>query len=74
MSEFPLLSALVWLPIAGGLLILAGGDRLSLKHGQYLKYGNDVPLSNLFQTMLNRLDTPVDTFVDSTGELEEICA
>ena len=27
MSEFPLLSFLTWLPIAGGLLVLAFGDR-----------------------------------------------
>lgn len=53
-------------------LALAGGDKLGLKHGQFLKYDSDIPLSNLLVTMLNRLDTPVDTFVDSTGELTEI--
>lgn len=52
-------------------LLLAGGNRLGLKHGQYLPMTEDVPLSNLFVTMLNRLDTPVDQFVDSTGELAE---
>ena len=53
-------------------LIVAGGERLGLAHGQYLRYGNDVPMSNLLMTMLNRLDTPVSRFVDSTGELSEI--
>ena len=53
-------------------LVVAGGGQLGLKHGQYLRYGNDVPMSNLLVTMLNRLDTPVERFVDSTGELAEI--
>ena len=53
-------------------LLLAGGNKLGLKHGQYLPMTTDVPLSNLFVTMLNRLDTPVDKFVDSTGELDEV--
>ena len=51
-------------------LILAGGNKLGFKHGQYLKYGEDTPLSNLFVTMLNRVGVPTQTFVDSTGELE----
>lgn len=53
-------------------LVVAGGGQLGLKHGQYLRYGNDVPMSNLLVTILNRLDTPVEQFVDSTGELAEI--
>lgn len=53
-------------------LLLAGGDKLGLKHGQYLPMTEDVPLSNLFVTLLNRLDTPVNHFVDSTGEVAEV--
>ncbi len=53
-------------------LLLAGGSQLGLKHGQFLKYGQNVPLSNLYVTMLNRLGVPTDGFVDSTGELLEI--
>lgn len=53
-------------------LLLSGGQRLGLKHGQYLTMDSSVPLSNLFVTMLNRLDTPVDRFVDSTSEIETI--
>ena len=55
-------------------LILAGGDRLGLNHGQYLQLDSQIPMSNLFVTMLNRLDTPMDRFVDSTGELSDIVA
>ena len=50
-------------------LVFAGGNKLGLPHNQYLKVPNDVPMYNLFVTMLNKMvvDTPV--FKDSTGEL-----
>lgn len=51
-------------------LILAGGSKLGFKHGQFLQFGNDTPMSNLFVSMLNRVDVPIKSFVDSTGELE----
>lgn len=55
-------------------LVVAGGDKLGLKHGAYQRYGSDVPLSNLFVTMANRLGMPGSKFVDSTGELTELTA
>lgn len=53
-------------------LILAGGSNLGIKHGQYRKFSEDVPLSNLFVTMLQKMDVPVDSFKDSTGPMTEI--
>ncbi|MBC8355972.1 MAG: DUF1552 domain-containing protein [Planctomycetes bacterium] len=53
-------------------LILAGGRQLGLQHGRYLKLGSEVPMSNLFLTMLNQLGIPSDSFADSTGELAEL--
>ena len=53
-------------------LILAGGSNLGLQHGRYLKFGNDVPMSNLFVTMLNRFGKETKAFADSTGELTEL--
>ena len=53
-------------------LVVAGGNQLGLKHGQLLEQDETTPLSNLFVTMLNRLDVPTEQFVDSTGELTEI--
>ncbi|PHS03158.1 MAG: hypothetical protein COA78_18860 [Blastopirellula sp.] len=53
-------------------LILAGGNQLGLKHNQFLKYEDTVPMTNLFVSMLNRLDVPTENFVDSTGELSEL--
>ena len=53
-------------------LILAGGNKLGFKHGQYLRFNGKTPMSNLFVSMLNRVDVPTESFVDSTGELEGI--
>ena len=55
-------------------LILAGGKSMGFKHGQYQRFGSNVPLSNLFVTMLDRLNVPVESFADSTGEMSELLA
>jgi len=55
-------------------LVLAGGGKLGLSHGQFLRFGADTPLSNLFVTMLDRLNLRVDAFADSTGEISELLA
>ena len=36
-------------------LVVAGGGKLGFKHGFYRRFGSDVPLSNLFVTMMNRV-------------------
>ena len=53
-------------------LLLAGGSKLGLNHGQYLRFEEKTPLANLFVTMLDRLGTPVESFADSTGEMSEV--
>ena len=53
-------------------LIVAGGDRLGYKHGQFLKLNEKTPLSNVFVTMLNSLGMEAESFVDSTGEMSEL--
>ena len=55
-------------------LILAGGRNLGLSHGEFRRFSEDIPLSNLYVTMLKRLGVPAERFVDSTGELPEILA
>jgi len=49
-------------------VFLAGGG---FKHGQHLAFDaqNPPPLCNLFVSMLQRLDLPVDSFATSTGTL-----
>jgi hypothetical protein len=53
-------------------LVLAGGKQLGLEHGRFLKFGAEVPMSNLFVTMLNCIGTKTDSFADSTGSLDEL--
>ncbi|QDU92888.1 DUF1552 domain-containing protein [Lignipirellula cremea] len=55
-------------------LLLAGGNKLGLKHGRYLQYGDDTPMSNLLVTMLQQMGVPVNQFADSTGPLKELLA
>ena len=54
-------------------LLLAGGNELGLRHGQYLRYDEkQTRVSNLFLTMLHRLGVNTDHFADSTGEFTDI--
>jgi hypothetical protein len=53
-------------------LLLAGGKKMGIKHNQHLAFADSTPLSNLFTTILHRLDVPRKAFADSTGELTEI--
>ena len=55
-------------------LVLAGGRDMGYRHGQYLKFENDVPLSNLFVTIQKRMGAKADSFADSTGEMKEVLA
>ena len=55
-------------------LILAGGKNLGYKHGQYLTFGKDVPLANLFVTIQKRIGVKADSFADSTGALDALVA
>jgi hypothetical protein len=51
-------------------LILAGGSNLGIKHGAFTKFEEkDERLSNLFLSMLNKLDIESESFSDSTGKL-----
>jgi len=53
---------------------VAGGKGIGFKHGQLHNFEGErqKPLSNLFVSMLNAVDAPVEKFADSTGELTEI--
>lgn len=55
-------------------LLLAGGGKLGLKHGQYRQYDDTTPMSNLLVTMLQALNVPVNHFADSTGPLSELAS
>ena len=53
---------------------LAGGNSLGFKHGQLHDFIDDkkVPLANLFVSMLNAVDVPVEKFADSTGNMSQL--
>jgi hypothetical protein len=55
---------------------IAGGNKLGFKHGNLHNFEGErkKPLANLFVSMLNAVDAPVEKFADSTGELTEILA
>jgi hypothetical protein len=51
-------------------LILAGGSNLGLEHGVFRKFEEkEERLSNLYVSMLNRIDVRTENFSDSTGKL-----
>jgi len=50
------------------LLLFAGGGR-SIKGGQFIRYPDDTPMTNLFLTMLDKVDVQVERIGDSTGKL-----
>jgi hypothetical protein len=53
---------------------MAGGKNMGYQHGQYLRFGNDVPLANLFVTIQKRMGVKSDSFADSTGNLDAFVA
>ncbi|GLR71525.1 DUF1552 domain-containing protein [Agaribacter marinus] len=53
-------------------LILAGGKNLGLSHGEHRHYDEKVPMSNLLNTILQQLGTPIEQFSDSTGTIQNI--
>jgi len=55
---------------------LAGGNALGFRHGNLHEFigADKVPLANLFVTMLNAVDVPVERFADSTGNMSQLLA
>lgn len=53
-------------------LVLAGGKGLGFKHGDHRRFGNTIPLSNLYLTLLHRMGIEQKAFADSKGEMTEL--
>lgn len=49
-------------------LLVGGASRI--KGGRHLKYQQYTPVTNLFVSLLDKLDVPVETIGDSTGKVE----
>ena len=52
-------------------ILLAGGRAAGLSVGRRHEYGG-VPLTNLFLTLLERMDVKADVLGDSTGKLAAV--
>jgi Protein of unknown function (DUF1552) len=50
--------------------LIFGGGSGTLKGGRHIRYQKDPPVSNLFLTLLDKLDVPVEKFGDSEGKLD----
>ncbi len=53
-------------------LALVGGKQQGLKHGQYLRYDESTPFSNVLLTMLQAAGVEAETFSDATGPMPEL--
>jgi hypothetical protein len=50
-------------------MLLAGGGAGRLQGGRHIRVPDDTPAANLWVTVLNKLDVPIESFGDSTGAL-----
>ena len=53
-------------------ILLAGRGAGTIKPGQHVVYAKDTPMSNLFLSMLDRMDVKAESIGDSTGRLERL--
>jgi uncharacterized protein DUF1552 len=51
-------------------MLLAGGASGRLRGGRHVRVADGTPAANLFVSVLDKLDAPVESFGDSTGTLE----
>ena len=52
--------------------LVAGQGGGTIATGRHIHYGRETPIANLWLSMLDRMDSPVDSFGDSTGRLGEL--
>jgi hypothetical protein len=53
-------------------ILVAGGAATGVKGGRHIKYEKGTNLSNLHLTLLDRVGIHLDSFVDSTGKVEDL--
>ena len=53
-------------------IVIAGGGSGTLKTGRHVKFEKETPMNNLFLSMLDRMNSGVEAFGDSTGRLEQL--
>jgi hypothetical protein len=53
-------------------ILVAGKGGGTLRTGRHVKYANETPLTNLYLSLLERMDSPTKAFGDSTGMLHDL--
>ena len=53
-------------------IVLAGGGGGRLTPGRHVALGREVPLNNLFLTLLDKMGTPIDRLGDSTVPWDDV--
>ena len=53
-------------------VVVAGGGAGSLKTGRHVRYSQETPMNNLYVSMLERMDIPIESLGDSNGELADL--
>ena len=53
-------------------IVLVGGGGGTIRGGRHLRYPKDTPIANLYLSMLDRMDVPVESIGDSTGRVEHL--
>ncbi len=55
-------------------MLVAGGAGTGLKGGRHIRYEKGANLANLHLTLLDRVGVHLDSFMDSTGQIEDLFA
>jgi Protein of unknown function (DUF1552) len=55
-------------------ILVAGGTATGLKGGRHIRFGKGTNLANLHLTLLDRVGVHLDSFMDSTGKIEDLFA
>ncbi len=53
-------------------IVIAGGGGGTLTPGRHIDFGQDVPMTNLYLSMLDRMGIELDRFGDSTGRVKDL--
>ena len=53
-------------------IVVAGGAAGKMRGGRHIRYEKPEPLSNLHLTLLNKVGVPLETFSDSTRQVDEL--
>lgn len=53
-------------------ILVAGGAAAGMKGGRHIKYDKATNLSNLHLTLLDRVGVQMDSFMDSTGKVDDL--